>query len=363
MNMRAVPPGVNRVKPSHSEVEEVAMKKALVALLVVSVTCLLVAPPASAQDMQFGLDEAGDAKAPKKKKKKKGKASRGAETAPAEETAEPAATDTATDASAAGAEGAQAAPAEGDVIGQLAAPTDKGATGPRSTAPQAKEVAEEVYAVQQIYALRNGRFELAPSIAFTVNDPFVSHPAPSIAFNYWWTNVLAIGANFLWYQGLENESDLNFFVRRSTRLAVPITEYQLGAHLNFTYVPLYGKFAMFNDHIFQWDAYVVGGLGVMRTRPVAVIDPEIRQFEFDWRVAFNAGIGLRVFITRYLAIFGEIRDYAYLEQFENLSVALGSERSNPDTWLADKPTLTNNVTVHLGATLFFPFDFDYKRPK
>ena len=124
-----------------------------------------------------------------------------------------------------------------------------------------------------MYVLRSGRFELAPSYATTVNDPYVWHPALSVGLNYWVTNVLAVGANFLWYQGIESESDLNFSVRRSTRLAVPITEYQLGAHLNFTYVPIYGKFSMFNSSIFQWDSYLIGGVGMMRTRPVAVVDP------------------------------------------------------------------------------------------
>jgi len=178
-----------------------------------------------------------------------------------------------------------------------------------------------------------------------------------------------VGLNFLFYQGLENESDLNFFVRRSTRLAVPITEYQLGAHLNFTYVPLYGKFMMFNEYIFQWDSYIVGGVGLMRTRPVPVVDPEIRQFDFDWRVAFNVGIGLRVFVTRFLAIFAELRDYAYLERLESLEVALGTGdcpgnfRNCPETWLDDSPSLTNNVTAHIGFTLFFPFTFEYTLPK
>jgi outer membrane beta-barrel protein len=214
-----------------------------------------------------------------------------------------------------------------------------------------------------MYVVRNGRFELAPSIAFTTNDQFVTHDALAVALNYWVSNVLAVGASFLWYQGLESESDLNFSVRRSTRLAVPITEYQLGAHLNFTYVPIYGKFAMFNDSIFQWDSYLVGGVGMMRTRPVAVVDPAVRTFDFDWRVAFNVGIGLRVFVTRYFAIFGELRDYMYLEKLENLNVELGANRENMGTWTDQNATLTNNVMAHVGITLFFPFTFEYRYPK
>ncbi len=302
-------------------------------------TMIVITPRAIGQDMTFDLDEAEASQ----------EAGADAEAG--------------TDAEA----GADAeASAEGDlnidVIDELAT-SGTDTTTVKTTKSRATEAVEEIYAVQQIYALRNRRLELAPSLGFTVNDPYVSHPSVGVALNYWWTNVLAVGGSFLWYQGLENESDLNFFARRSTRLAVPITEYQLGAHLNFSYVPLYGKFSMFNKYIFQWDAYVVGGLGALRTRPVPVVDPEIRQFDFDWRLAFNAGVGLRVFLTRYFAVFTELRDYAFLERLESTNVALGSARENKDTWLADSPSLTNNVTVHLGVTLFFPFEFEYKLPK
>ena len=146
------------------------------------------------------------------------------------------------------------ASSSGDVLDELTAEGGPSVEKSDDNLPKEKETAEEIYAVQRMYVVRRGRFELAPSLAFTVNDPYVSHPALSVGLNYWVTNVLAVGANFLWYQGIESESDLNFSVRRSTRLAVPITEYQLGAHLNFTYVPIYGKFSMFNTSIFQWDS-------------------------------------------------------------------------------------------------------------
>src|SRR5947199_394280 len=81
---------------------------------------------------------------------------------------------------------------------------------------------------------------LSPCHSLTLIVTHVSHPALSVGLDYWRIYVLAVGANFMWYQGIASESDLNFSVRRSTRLAVPITGYQLGAHLNFTYVPIYG---------------------------------------------------------------------------------------------------------------------------
>lgn len=302
---------------------------------------LLLCPgsPASAQDMSFDLDES-------------------------EKTPPPAEGDAAAGETAEGeAEAEGEAKGGGDVFTELTTEIGEEQGGAEESLPREREAVEEIYAVQRMYVIRNGRFELSPSLAFTVNDQYVSHPALGVGLNYWVTNVLAIGANFLWYQGIESESDLNFSVRRSARLAVPISQYQLGANLNFTYVPIYGKFEMFNDAIFQWDSYLVGGVGMVRTRPVAVVDPAVRSFDFDWRIAFNAGIGIRVFLTRYLTIFGELRDYIYLEKLENLEVALGDAREDESTWIDEQATLTNNVAVQMGVTLFFPFTFEYNYPK
>jgi outer membrane beta-barrel protein len=253
----------------------------------------------------------------------------------------------------------------GDVIGDLAAEGDEGLGAGGEQRERAKETVEEIYAIQRIFALRLNRLELAPSVGFNINDPYVSHPALGLALNYWFTNVLAVGANFNWYQGLGNAheggSDLNHYVQRSARLGVPVTEWQLGANINFTYVPIYGKFTMFQEFIFQWDMYVVGGVGIMRTRPIPVVDPDFRDFDFANQVAFNAGLGLRIFLTRFLTIFGELRNYMFLEKFESLQVSL-TERANPDTWLGGN-TLTHNVSIQVGATLFFPFTFEYKKPK
>lgn len=252
---------------------------------------------------------------------------------------------------------------EGDVIGDLAGGGPTIDTTARDTPEHVQEAREEIYAVQQIYALRLNRVEISPSYSATLNDPFISHNGVGLGLNYWWTNVLAIGINFIWYEGLETESDINFQVRRSTRLAVPVNQYQLGAHLAFTYVPVYGKFAMFNEFIFQYDLYILGGVGLMRTRPLPVVDPEVRSFDFDLRVAFNVGIGLRVFLTRWLAIFVEIRDYMYLEQLESLDVALGARREQASTWSQPSPAFVNNVTAHIGLTFFLPFDFEYHLPR
>jgi len=234
-----------------------------------------------------------------------------------------------------------------------------------------KKYKQEIYAVEQIYVLRYHRVELTPYWGFTLNDQFVNHPGPGLNANFYITNVFAVGLNGNFYSGLNGDSDFNFQTRRATRVAVPLNEYSWSAALNFTYVPVYGKFAGFGSFIFSYDLYATGGVGAISTRPIPVIDPDNRKFDFEPKVCFNLGIGLRIFVTRWLAITGEIRDYIYPEKLENLSIATGpigqpsdpTSPSNPNTWLQDGVSITNNFQANVGLSFFLPFSFEYRLPK
>jgi outer membrane beta-barrel protein len=230
-----------------------------------------------------------------------------------------------------------------------------------------KNVRADVYAVQQIYALRRGRFELMPYWSFSLNDQFVSHLGPGLGVNYYLTNVLAVGLNGTFHQPFNGDSDFNFQNRRATRLAVPLNEYQVLGSANFTYVPMYGKFSGFSQFIFHYDGYIVGGVGVLRSRPIAVIDPDNRKFDWNTNLTFSVGFGLRVFVNRWFAVTGEIRDYLYVEQVENTEVAATqAAQRNPNDpnspWIKDKP-LTNNVQAQIGISIFLPFSWEYRLPK
>lgn len=227
----------------------------------------------------------------------------------------------------------------------------------------ARPLKEQIFAVQQAYALRVRRLELQAGWSVSMNDQFVSHPAPVVALNYYITNVLAIGLNGSYYEPFNVDKEFNGQVRRAARVAVPLTEYQWAAALNFTYVPAYGKFAGFGDFIFHYDAYVVGGVGAISVRPIPVIDPVNRNFEFEPKLAFNAGIGLRIFFNRWFAAVVEVRDYVFNDKLENLGVAADTAgRANQSTWYGDT-SLTNNVQAQFGAAIFLPFSFDYRLPK
>lgn len=227
---------------------------------------------------------------------------------------------------------------------------------------------EEIAAVTQIFALRYHRLELSPNANFSLNDPFVAHTGFGLTANYWISNVLAVGLTGVFFQGLNAPSDVNLFVGRSTGLVVPINEYQLAAAVNFSYVPLYGKFSMFSRYIFHWDLYVSAGVGLMRSRPIAAIDPEIRTFDWNNAILFDANLGLRIFFSRSVGLTLELRNFIYPELLENTNIAQDTPsrcpncRRNNTTW-AGETRITDNVMVSIGLTVFLPFSFTYRLPK
>ncbi|AUX41920.1 uncharacterized protein SOCE26_033450 [Sorangium cellulosum] len=226
----------------------------------------------------------------------------------------------------------------------------------------ARELNPETYAVQQIYALRYHRFEVNPYFGLTMNDQFVGHNGPGLAVNWYLTNVLAIGVNGNFYQGLNTPSDFNFQTSRAARIGEPITEYQWNANANFTYVPAYGKFAGFSDFIFHYDFYVLGGVGAISTRPLAVVDPDNRTFDWKPKLAFHVGGGLRIFFNRWFAAMFEVSDYIFFDELENPRV----DPDNPQdqrTWLDEGKSFTNNVAAQVGFSVFLPFSWEYRLPK
>jgi outer membrane beta-barrel protein len=213
------------------------------------------------------------------------------------------------------------------------------------------------------------RFEVNPYAAVTMNDQFVAHNGPGIEGNFYIINPLAIGVNFTWYGGLNSQSDFNFQTSRAARIGQPITEYQLNANLNLTYVFAYGKLAAFQDFIFHYDFFVKAGGGVISTRPIAVVDPDNRTFNFEVTGTWNVGGGIRIFFTRWLAATLEIRDYMFLDRLENPAIATGFDSDgNPraqdeSTWLADGREFTNNVQAQFGLSFFLPPTWEYELPK
>jgi len=226
-----------------------------------------------------------------------------------------------------------------------------------------KPLNQVIYAMQPLYALKKRRLQLLPYWSLTLNDQFVQHPGPGLSVSYYLAEVVAVGATINYYRAFNVDSAFNADVRRSARVGVPLSEYDWGASLELVYVLGFGKFVGFEDFIFSWDVFAVGGGGVIRTRPIAVIDPDNRAFSFTSKLAGHAGIGARIFFTRWLAAAMELRDYVFQDRLESLQTPIDPMAArDPETWYGERE-LVNNVQAQFGVAVFVPFKFEYRLPK
>ena len=85
-----------------------------------------------------------------------------------------------------------------------------------------------------------------------------------------------------------------------------MNKYNYTVTLNFSYVPFYGKLALFNQHLMHFEAFVMAGVGGSGTEIVPK-DYRYKVFSNPFALTFPVGLGGRVFINKWIAIQASIR--------------------------------------------------------
>lgn len=259
------------------------------------------------------------------------------------------------------AEAAAAAPASesldtdetspGKVEDEIAGP--KAANRPTTTLSW-----QDIVVVPRKAFLKGGRFEFAPMTGITVNDNLIRHYVFGLDLNYFLTDVFWIGLQGQYYvKQLTTQQELVGlqFNRTST-----LNQFLYGGALNFGYVPVYGKFALFNRSIFHWEIWASAGFGVTFTEVIAR-DPALQSRAFT-NMAYtpNVGIGSRFFIADWITVNFALRDYIVPDRFEpNPNTAMTSQQAKEDA----EPALVNNLVFYAGVGLYLPTKFTYKTPR
>lgn len=200
--------------------------------------------------------------------------------------------------------------------------------------------------------LKVNRTELIPSWGVTMNDNIIRHFAFSGAFNYYLTDVLAVGVEGQYFvKNLREPFDL---VARQARRLPTVNQYNFGAALNFHYIPIYGKFAVLDEHIIHWETALTAGVGVTQSE-VIPRDPAHQSFT-NLLITPNVGANMRFFLNRFLTVNLGIRDYVFVDKFE----AAGRMEPNGDIAKEDADTaLINNIMFQAGLSIWFPMSFEY----
>ncbi len=110
-----------------------------------------------------------------------------------------------------------------------------------------------------------------------------------------------------------------------------------------------------------FEPYLLATAGALQSRPVPVVDPADRSFDYNTLVDLGFGAGVRVFATGGVAFTLELRDLLYFEKVENPRVPTGSPSEplsdamnprNPSTWYDANTHVTNAIQLRLGASFF-----------
>jgi len=202
--------------------------------------------------------------------------------------------------------------------------------------------------------LKVGRVELLPTWGVTMNDNIIQHVQFNGMLNYWLTDALAVGVEGgLYVKNLREPFDL---VARQARRLPTVNKYNFGAALDFHYVPVYGKFAVLDKHLIHWESFFTAGVGFTQSE-VIPRDPALQPFK-NFLITPNVGAAMRFFITKFITVHVGLRDYIFVDKFENTnrpSTQVSGSAAKADAQSA----LVNNVIFQLGVSFWLPTSFEY----
>jgi outer membrane beta-barrel protein len=240
--------------------------------------------------------------------------------------------------------------------------------GPKGARPSATLSWKDIVVVPRKAFIKGGRVELAPFSGITVNDNLIRHYVFGVDLNYFLTDVFWIGLEGQYFvKQLTTEEEL---VGLQYNRTSSLNRFLYGGALNFGYVPVYGKFALFNRQILHWEIWASAGAGVTITE-VIPRDPANQSKVFkNTDLTPNVGLGSRFFLTDWLTVNFAIRDYITPDKFEPNPNPVNQPPNGapfyPDAATAKanaESALVNNIVVSVGVGFYLPTKFQYKTPR
>ncbi len=203
--------------------------------------------------------------------------------------------------------------------------------------------------------LKVRRTELYPFTAISMNDNMIRHYTIGAEFNYYLTDVLAVGVEGQYYQhAFEEPFDL---VARQARRLPTVNQYNWSTALDFHYVPVYGKFAVLDHRLITWESFFTAGIGVGQSE---VIPRDTKYPGFtNLLIQPNLGANMRFFLAKWLTINIGIRDYLFVDKFEPTNRGPGMNDTAQEASDHADSAFINNIMFQIGVSFWLPTSFEY----
>lgn len=195
-------------------------------------------------------------------------------------------------------------------------------------------------AIRKRLLLRGGRFEITPTIGFTLNDPFQRNILLGAHMAYHISDSWGLGVTG--FYGLPFETGLAEQIKAERAEKVDdggFSKVELLASVELLYSPLIGKFAMFGRTVVNYDLHILAGVAGAKVTADKAID--------DFNPGAVVGIGLRTFMTDGIALNIEVRDYLYAQSTNAVVPDGGGDAEGASEF-------QNNFAVTIGFGFYFP---------
>ena len=241
--------------------------------------------------------------------------------------------------------------------------------GPKAAKPSAQLSWKDIVVIPRKPFLKGGRLEVAPLAGVSVNDNLIRHYMFGLDLNYFLTDVLWVGLQGQYFiKQLTNQEEL---VGLQYNRTPTLNQYLYGGALNFGYVPVYGKFALFNRGIMHWEIWASAGVGLTVTQTIPRNPANNFQSFKNNDLTPNVGIGSRFFLFDWLTVNFALRDYIVPDKFEpdpNPTLDANGNPNPPFTSAAQaqaaaQSVIVNNVMFYVGIGMYLPTKFTYKTPQ
>ena len=201
---------------------------------------------------------------------------------------------------------------------------------------------DTIHVIQKKPVLEQQRLEIAPRFGMSVNDSVYRSFKAGANLNYHISERFYLGGLFEWYDfgsalGGPTKTFRKSFDQTSTAPDAPVINW-VGA-LEGGFVPLYGKFALFNAAILYYDVGVTLGAGYLNSESLA------RPVASGGFGATGSVVG-RLCLSDWMALNLNLRDILFPTKLQ-----AGGGRT--------KSTIGNIVMVSAGVSLYFPTTFQY----
>lgn len=196
------------------------------------------------------------------------------------------------------------------------------------------QVSEEVpiRVIQRRPNPRSGRFELSAMGGGGLSDTMFNHAAVTGSGRYHLNEAWSLAAGYSHHFGetsslFDEVTDrFELFPERS------VVEWSAGLDVGWT--PIFGKFALVETYIMHFDMTLLAGAAAVVTSRSP-----------DPKLGVGVGAAMRLYISPWLALTGEVRDQVFVESYN-----AGDE-------------LVNHVLAQAGFSIFFPFEYAYRYPR